>query len=173
VKRFFDYSEEEKLQWFGEGEWVKEPDRVLFEHKGIKCLVRRAVGVEEGGSHFGGHLCGYCFLPEGHPWFGKGYDDDVVVAEVHGGITFSDKNSDGDWEIGFDCAHGHDVVPSFGRLFLDTSLPDELKELFKKIAIHTFPSPTYKNIGYVVGECRSLAEQIVAAQRGKTEQTKN
>jgi hypothetical protein len=49
--------------------WKGEPDQHDFEAHGLKCRIRRV-------SH-SGHLCGYVGVPESHPWFGKGYSDNV------------------------------------------------------------------------------------------------
>ena len=60
------------------------------------------------------HPNAYIRIPEGHPYYGKGYDeiDDKFI--VHGGFTFSDKNiskkhnlPDG-WYLGWDYAHDGD-----------------------------------------------------------------
>jgi hypothetical protein len=66
-----------------------------------------------------GHRCGYCRVPESHPWFKLDYDQEDAQSrqisgcvEVHGGLTFSGLRS-GDlpvgWWFGFDCAHAYDT----------------------------------------------------------------
>ncbi len=59
--------------------------------------------------------CGYVGIPEAHPYWGVGYQDDKLDhLEVHGGLTFSDgrlgwiKIDDPLWWIGFDCDHAGD-----------------------------------------------------------------
>jgi hypothetical protein len=54
---------------------------------------------------FGGHPggCGYVFLPEGHSYFGKSYDD-LGFLNCHGGLTFA-AYSDAEYKIGFDMRH--------------------------------------------------------------------
>ena len=47
---------------------------------------------------------GYVAVPKGHPWFGKSYDD-LMHLDVHGGITYSETESE-DWHVvGFDTCH--------------------------------------------------------------------
>ncbi len=61
-----------------------------------------------------GHLCGYIGVPQGHPWYGKDYDD--VECEVHGGLTYGSESDDEYpcplpvkvWWFGFDCGHLYD-----------------------------------------------------------------
>jgi len=131
------------------GEWDSEPDKAQWtdEATGLPCLVVRGPS---------GALCGYVGVAEGHPWFGKDYDD--VDAECHGGLTFSnfcqphednpergichivDDEEDGHvWWVGFDCAHSGDLAPrhdfSFGNY------------------------DTYRNLAYVKRECARLAQQ--------------
>lgn len=56
--------------------------------------------------------CGYVFLPEGHEFYGKHYDE--IDVECHGGLTFGEKfrvkksKNFGMWGIGFDYMHYHD-----------------------------------------------------------------
>lgn len=143
---FHDYDKELKREHLGEGEWVEEPDTVLFEHQGIKCLIRRVFVRDGSESYFGGHLCGYCSLPKGHPWENMSYDE--IPIEVHGGVTFMERDMETDQMlVGFDCAHTDDIMPS-------------MKDIIGKELEMYFHS-TYKNIVYVSGECVSMAEQII------------
>ncbi|HWY36250.1 MAG TPA: hypothetical protein VNX68_16510, partial [Nitrosopumilaceae archaeon] len=107
------YDTSKKLKYLGYGEWVEEPDLVIFEYKGIECKIVR-IFFPDGTDHFfGGHLCGYIKVPEGHDWIGQSCDLDVPT---HGGITFGKyllgNDEKTDYWIGFDCAHGNDVIPS-------------------------------------------------------------
>ena len=54
--------------------WKHEPNQEDFEANGLKCRIRRV--------SWSGHLCGYVGVPESHPWFGKGYDDDVPATRA-------------------------------------------------------------------------------------------
>lgn len=51
---------------------------------------------------------GYVEVPEGHPWYGKEYDD--IDVECPGGLTYSE----GGW-IGFDTLHSTDYWPGQQR----------------------------------------------------------
>lgn len=55
------------------GVWDNEPDEESGEYKGMKTFIKRGPV---------GHLCGYVGIPEGHPWFGKDYNDQVNVPKA-------------------------------------------------------------------------------------------
>lgn len=57
----------------------------------------------------GGWANGYVGVPDGHPWYQKGYDD--IEAAVHGGLTyaqFNPKFGERLWWVGFDTMHYND-----------------------------------------------------------------
>lgn len=127
------------------------PDRLLA--KGIH------LGYEwEVTSNRLGYRCGYVRIPAGHPWHGLDYDD--VGAEVHGGLTFAEPDTDcgkggedNAWWLGFDCAH-----------YCDAPDPD-LPGYDPRVDWNALGS-TIKTTAYVAAECRRLAEQ--AAEVGST-----
>jgi hypothetical protein len=77
---------------------------------------------------------------------------------VHGGITYSrecsghicHKTDNGDhvWWFGFDCAHAGDFQPNLYNLDFMRRHPQYKRE------------ESYRNIDYVMAECKSLAKQI-------------
>lgn len=162
--RLNNYAPEQKIAWWGQGEWVAEPDEVNFDHADLQCkIIRMCVldGPPEEDHHFGGYLNGYVKIPEGHPLYGK---DDMFSFDVdmHGGITHcGDDLFEGYW-IGFDCAHSTDIVPSLEKLKEEYGLNNEMTRRCDCI----FPR-NYKNIAFVMEECKSLAEQV--ANYGKKE----
>lgn len=168
MEKIFKYSPEEKLAWFGEGEWVNEPDEVLFTHYDYKCQILRVVRKEMSGSPFGGHLCGYVCIPPDHPWHGKRLGE--IDCECHGGLTFSQPMKSSGWWIGFDCAHSNDVVPSIELLCLsDADLMkikknrhDLRKQLSYLITGESAPlfTMTYRNIQFCVDQCQMICEII-------------
>ncbi len=85
--------------------------------------------------------CGYVVIPPNHPWYKKG--ESQFDADVHGGITYTDADENGNWIIGFDCGHWSDAP--------DPSLPG------------AHPMNTGSGIirtqEYVRAECKSLCEQ--------------
>ena len=94
-----------------------------------------------------GHLCGYVGVPKSHPWYGLGYDD--IDAEIHGGLTFSQHETDREepyphdtgqdiWWVGFDCAHAGDMIPRY---------------------VSEFPGETCRDENYVRQEIESLVHQ--------------
>lgn len=135
----------DKSRWEA-GPWEDEPDKLEWrdESTGLPCLiVRGPVGA----------LCGYVAVSPGHPWHGKHYDG--CDADVHGGLTYSDKcagaichaakpgEPDDVWWLGFDCAHLGDFIPGIRDRFEAT---------------------TYKDIAYVRRECATLAGQVAAVR---------
>ena len=152
---------DQKRKWWGEGEWVYEPDEVYFNHNGIDCKITRTAAREPCQEEhiFGGHLCGYVSLPGGHPWWGKKYED--MNVEVHGDLTFGEC-SDRHW-IGFDCGHSYDVIPSMIKIYY--KLKDNIIKKYKNLQLsHSgIFDREYRNIAYVESECRKLADQVIAA----------
>jgi len=127
------------------GEWDSEPDELAFEHLGYPCLIVRNTRMFEKLGFRKGHLCGYLGVPAGHPWHGENYDD--VDVSIHGGLTYDGdhaptKEPDGNWWVGFDCAHLGDIVPG----------------------MKDFGESTYKNMEFVTKELHSLAAQADKAK---------
>ena len=78
------------------------------------------------------YYCGYVFLPEGHRFYGKGYDEinDICIYEkgkdyLNYWVTYSDFTNDDYWCIGFD------IAPRFQEEEPDKekSLKNAIKEL--------------------------------------------
>jgi hypothetical protein len=154
-----------KLEHWGDGPWVNEPDEFEFEHEGFVCLGRR---MSRAPLMFGGYWCAYIVLPDGHPWREKDYDD-IEDIEVHGGITFGGLDpmptSADRHLLGFDCAHSGDIVPSMGKT-MERHRKDFLKRMpeFSKFLEESFIfQETYKTYEFVVSEVKSLAEQAKKA----------
>lgn len=137
---------DEKLGKFGPGTWIDEPDHVAFEHAGLACIVHRTEVL--------GHLCGYVAVGPRHPVYDQGYDD--VDVDVHGGLTYAQRNGDvignvdtpDAWWLGFDCAHCNDLIPVAVRL-LGSNHPH---------------ADVYRDIYYVTAQVKYLAEQLKAAR---------
>jgi hypothetical protein len=74
---------------------------------------------------------------------------------VHGGVTYDeyvvDKNAR---RVGFDCAHGGDLMPKIrsGEVFMD----------------EVFPQDIYRDLAFVIAECESMVDQILAVTGGST-----
>jgi hypothetical protein len=101
-----------------------------------------------------GYRCGYVRVPAGHPWHGRDYDD--IGADVHGGLTFAQPDTDcgtggedNAWWVGFDCAHYMDAP--------DPALPGY------DARIAGILGGTIRTTSYVAAECRRLAGQAAAA----------
>lgn len=163
LKIIHEYHTIDKSGW-GKGEWVKEPDKIQMVHQetGLDCLIVRNTSV--------GQLCGYVGVSNQHPLFGKHYDhphaDHIYV---HGGLTFTAPcnpdeavsegvchiplpgHSDEVWWLGFDCAHGEDLIPGVDHLF-----SPESRRLFQNV---------YRNVEYVKNEVERLAEQLGQMKR--------
>lgn len=159
-----EYRTFDKSEW-GSGPWDNEPDKLQWQDEatGLPCLIVRNCRVT-------GALCGYVGVVEGHPDFGKSYDD--VEVEVHGGLTFAAFCTESDneaehichipdpgepthvWWLGFDCSHGGDVSPQMDAHMRKTPLG--------VMSYGADWQPTYKALGYVKAEVTSLAAQLAA-----------
>ena len=93
--------------------WEHEPDHVMFmSEAGYVCEIKRHEAHK--------HLCGYIYIPFGHPDYGKTYNELYgesydAAPDVHGGWTYSNNGGDDDGGkftiFGFDCAHAGDLSP--------------------------------------------------------------
>lgn len=156
------YTSDEKLKWWGYGEWVEEAEEIKFKYDDYECKVIR-IAIEEQYSKdyhvFGGHLCGYVRIPSDHPYHYKTYED--MSIDCHGGLTYG-KCHCGHW-IGFDCAHCGDYVPSTEFM---KKTNDCLKMLNKMLLIpkehrkFSLFNPVYRNIEYCVTECVYIVSQL-------------
>lgn len=62
----------------------KEKDHDIFVINSFVCEIKR----------YPLHLSlnGYIYIPSGHPWHGKHYDD-LIGVDVHGGLTYSEPDN--------------------------------------------------------------------------------
>ena len=97
----------------------------------FKCYIRRVPRS--------GHLCGYVHLTPDSDYFG--YEYDHIPVDCHGGLTYS-SDHDGEWVIGFDCAHLGDNKPFYSDM-----------EIYGNDGI-------YRDMEYVAKECESICEQL-------------
>jgi len=165
LKQKYYLSEKEKLHWFGDGEWIKEPDFFEFTYRHFDCKIFRTC-IKEPYSEkfhiFGGHLCGYVLVPEDHPYFEMKYQD--MGINCHQGLTFSEMDSQKRYWIGFDCGHYVDYIPSLEKFKTENKIlkePYPLPEGFEKFSIF---NPVYRNIEYCIGECISIVDQLIEAK---------
>ncbi len=108
---------QDKSDW-GDGPWQREPDKAVWvdESTGLDCMINRGPM---------GSLCGYVGVPEGHPFFGKGYSECLEHGsdcdsswehkttgdvDVHGGLTYAGACGEGE-----DPAKGICHIPQPGR----------------------------------------------------------
>lgn len=137
-------------QW-GPGAWEDEPDRIEWRSPG-STLPRMALRGPLGA------WCGYVGVPEGHPCFGKSWEDKATeYLNVHGGLTYGERcsgnichvpqpgESDHVWWLGFDCSHAWDVMPSMAARYPSFGAGD-----------------TYRDVAYIIAEVESLAAQLDA-----------
>lgn len=88
-------------------------------------------------------LCGYVTVPKKHHYYGLGYQD--VMANVHGGLTYSNKGT-----FGFDCAHAGDLTPG---VLLSVIKSTDYTGYTDMAITHD----TYRTFEYVVKETEDLA----------------
>jgi hypothetical protein len=146
------YASDEKLKWWGYGEWVQEPDNIIFDHEGFKCHCLRIVRMNNYDA-FGGHWCGYIYLPEHHPWYDLNLHN--IEASVHGGLSYSQMQRNATYAVGFDCGHSFDLVPSLEKYLKEDKVYDQMKHntCSKLFSRH------YRNVNYIVNQTQSLANQ--------------
>jgi hypothetical protein len=160
----------DKASW-GPGEWQEEPDKRQWNDAitGLVCLAVRHPRM--------GQWCGYVGVPEGHPFYGKSYEEVDTRLEVHGGITFAggcqeDKEHgichipqpgqpDTVWWFGWDAAHAGDLMPGSAALIRTYEETAEFAD--------AWPKDEYRNLAYVVEECALLAVQLAAMAAGAQE----
>ena len=102
-----------------------------------------------------GHRCGYVGMPKDHPAYGIGYEK-LYDIKCHGGLTYSDdhapdKEPDGRWYIGFDCAHSGDCR--------------DTKSIIKYFGPPrwTYPAFEWETLwtqDMVIQECKQIVEQL-------------
>ncbi len=148
------YAKEAKLEWFGPGPWVDEPDHLTFEYRGYTCAVLRTVLRElcEEEHYSGGSLCGYVRIPPHSKWYRS---EELDFLDCHGGITLN--HAKGEHWIGFDCAHSNDIVPSIEKNKL-LHPKTALEEYFKDFPIF---QRTYKDLEFVIDQCRLIVDQLL------------
>jgi len=159
----------DKSEW-GPGPWHDEPDKVQWVDPDTKldCLAVRNPRY--------GHWCGYVGVPEGHPLFGRSYDEAESLlqgSDIHGGLTFADICDEDDaehgvchvllpgrpdmvWWLGFDAGHGWDLKPGYEPMLRSLGLQRVL------------PLPDgqqiYRGLAYIQDECAILAGNIRAVE---------
>lgn len=123
--------------------WLTEPNDVLFmTDAGYPAQIRRNLMTLT--------LCGYIYLPVGHPLHGVdysffGYD----AADVHGGWTYSDSEGEA-WCVGFDCNHLYDYAPGLAGL-------------------SGFRDQDYRTIEFVTKELERTAKQFKEMEKANEE----
>lgn len=154
------FTSDEKLKWWGYGEWVEEADRIEFTYKSYKCRISRVCLPEDFDENFysGGYLCGYVEIPKDHRLFGN---KEGIFLDIYGhlGITFNEVGKK--HVIGFDCAHYCDFIPSSTLKKMQSNQLDDNVELLIKIFLKF---PTYKNVNFVTEECMKIVDQLIEKQ---------
>lgn len=149
------FSSEQKLAWWGYGEWVEEPEIAHFVYKGLPCSVSRVVYIErESGKDlvFGGHFSGTVYIPENHHWVTDGLVE--IESPFRHDFSFALEGN----KASFDCGQTMDIVPSVAKMgFLSgyyIDLPDLMVGENDNYLIDN--QPTYKNINFCIEECKNL-----------------
>lgn len=137
---------------FPPGDWMKEPDYVQWEQKGLLCLALRDMKL--------GMWRGFVALPNTHKYHGKTLENILEEElfehlDVHGGISVAGKLpakykelNRGNWWMGFECALGGDLLP---LAKLDPNDPLQASVMEQQI---------YKDIHFVRREVNHLARQL-------------
>jgi hypothetical protein len=172
----FQLTPEKKLESWGDGEWVTEPDEYLFIYRGYDCKIKRNFILEgyKNEHLFGGHLCGYVCVPDELKLAEKECD---VNLDVHGGITYNEIHTDNKNWIGFDCAHCFDYCPSTEYLHKThpefIKMKEESKKRFGSFGIDYDTSPinqkSYKTIEFCIAQCKYMVDQLIQMRQKSAE----
>ena len=144
---------------WGEGEWQNEPDTDQFLYRYHDCLVlRNDVGA----------LCGYVRVPKNSRW------TDFSTIQVHGNITYSSLNEDGDRWIGFDCCGHADFVPGIEteKNYFSDSLKAREEEMRRMIGDPLRIKKVYRNMDYVINQCMDVVDQLCSKKRVTSKMSK-
>jgi len=120
-------------------------DHLKWDYKNLKCEIIR--------NNFK-CWCGYVFLPIGHPWRKKDFQEQSflnIESEVHGGITYLSKE-----KIGFDCHHAYDISPmgfTNSRNYADMRVNKRLRQ----------EEPSYKDVYFAIDHTEILANEVIEA----------
>lgn len=161
IKEEHNLTTEEKLKFFGYGEWVEEVDFTEIEYQGYKARVKRVFVKEHFAkelAYFGGYLCGYVKIPSSHPYFGN---QDIDL-ECHGGLTFN-KCDEEHW-VGFNCAHAYDYVPTMELMKKTHPELKKFREMFpipQEFENFALFNPVYRNMQYCIEECKKIIRQLI------------
>jgi hypothetical protein len=135
--------------------WEYEPDLYEWTHRGIECVARRNL------TH--GAWCGYVDVPR-EVWSVFKVDDDHSLDDrinVHGGVTYAENSLDKDaFRVGFDCAHGGDLMPKVTASLRGYSFAARDEDT--PITIYD----VYRDLPFVIAECESMVDQILAVTGG-------
>ncbi len=104
---------------------------------GLKCEVSR---------HDMGHWCGYITIPSSDVVPNMQYEN----MYVHGGVSYTSKNKNGDQIVGFDAAHAGDLIP-------------HTYTVLKKYYRGSTDDSIYRTKQYMIEQTNNLAKQILFA----------
>lgn len=132
---------EHRMQGLRPGPWDPEPDEVPFFYKGYQCRAKRNMSAY--------HWCGYVYIPLTTS-LATYFDEADSWMHVHGGVTYNQLEFDSSSPrvathkvLGFDCGHHSD----WNR--------------------YSYHKGTYRTLGYVIKQIKSMVIQIIDARRTK------
>jgi hypothetical protein len=96
-----------KFKFVSKGAWNKEPDELHYIKDFFRCRIAR---------NGGGALCGYIMIEKKEfKFYEKEYTEECFdTLDIHGGLTYSSFEEDGNYWLGFDTAHYNDYSPVYG-----------------------------------------------------------
>lgn len=106
---------------------------IYFIEKNKKCrLVKHKLG----------HTCGYVAITDKHPYYNL--DQHNLMIQVHGGVTYFEKEEDGNLWVGFDTAHA-----------IDYGFSEPMARIRSE----------YEDLVFTLEEIKSLASQLTQAEK--------
>lgn len=141
---------EQKLKWFGYGEWVEEADTIHLEYKDYKAEIHRVdpqIKIEER-QVAGGYLRGFVMVPQSHPYYGN--EEKLQKIVCYNGLAFNNMNTV------FLKIH----IIGFSTVDLNDHFTYLLKEKCKDKDF------VYRNMEFCIEECLNIIDQLIEMENG-------
>lgn len=138
--------------------WLTEPNeyRWVDEATSLPCHLLR--------NEMTGTWCGYVELPPEHHFYGMR----PAGLEVHGGVTWAGSRNgiEGEWSVGFDCAHSFDYMPGMVAMFEQLAQQSDIsRRLIEQMEqtqqqLPAYLRQTYRTFDYAKQQTTALAAQL-------------
>jgi hypothetical protein len=142
---------------------MKEIEKIIKQEGDYHHFIHNCDGIEidcEIIRNGLGALCGYVCINSDNSLYRLDYDEISFLIDYtpHGGLTWSEDNGSGSWQIGFDCIHAGDFCPNLpsnygGGIYRDLEfVKSECKKLAESVSKHSKLIKRLKNIDSILGK---------------------